>query len=271
MSRLKNESGQALLLVMMVLMVLLLIGSAALTRTGSSRVRSLEQHKMVQSMYIAEAGVEKALAHLKDNYLWLKGLTGNTEYTYISNLDYAGGQIKEVKITRTSPGDNPTSFSIESTVDFQGATRTLIVEGEMYDPIDFGRGVWIKGGLSTFSNNTRYNSDIISEGSLVFDNNVNFSGNILSEGSIILRNNAKASSIVADQDVWIFNNVEVTTQVVAGKDLHIENNGEITGNASAYRNIFMSNNSKITGDAEYNGILSQGSGAFKGNCYSWGC
>jgi Tfp pilus assembly protein PilX len=43
MSRLQNESGQALLLVMMVLMMLLLLGSAALTRTGSSRVRSLEQ------------------------------------------------------------------------------------------------------------------------------------------------------------------------------------------------------------------------------------
>jgi cytoskeletal protein CcmA (bactofilin family) len=258
MSRLQNESGQALLLVMMVLMMLLLLGSAALTRTGSSRVRSLEQQKMVQSIYIAEAGVEKALAYIKGDYLWLKGLTSNTEYAYISNLDYAGGQIKEVKITRTSSIDNPTSFCIESTGDYKGASRTLIVKGEIYDPIDFSKGVWIKDGLSIFSNNNRYDSDIISGGSLVFDNNEDFSGNILAEGSIILRNNAKAGSIVADHDVWLFNKVEVTTQVVSGNDLHIENYGVLTCNALAYGNINMGNNSKIKGDVKYNGSLSLG-------------
>jgi len=271
MSRSGNESGQALLLVMMVLMVLLLLGAAALTRTGSNRVRSLEQQKMVQSMYIAEAGVEKALAYIKDDYLWLKGLTCDTEYTYITNLAFAEGQIKEVKITRISSTDNPTLFSIESTGYYKGATRTLVVKGEMYDPIDFGKGIWIKEGLSTFSNNTSCDSDIISEGSLVFDNNVDFNGNILSAGSIILKNNEKAGKVIANEDVWIFNDVEVITRVVAGKDLHIENSGVLTGNVSVYRNINMGSNSKINGDIEYNGSLSLGTDASIEGTVTYGC
>lgn len=164
---LKNESGQALFLVTMVIMVLLLVGAAAMTSAYNCRLRSFEEKKTVQAAYIAEAGVEKALARIKDDYTWLKGLPCNVSEGYIPELlfnteeagekrfNYAGGLIENVKVTRTSVESNPTTFTIESSSylpepdeDF-GARRTLKVTGEMYDPIDFSSGVWIRQSTGT--------------------------------------------------------------------------------------------------------------------------
>jgi len=278
MDRLKNESGQALLLVMMVLMVLMLVGAASLTRASSSHMRSFEQMKMVQSSYIAEAGVEKVLAYIKNDYKWLKELPYNVETVYafegndsikgteddLTTLDYAGGTIDVVKITRTSAdGENPTEFYIESRGTYLDATRTIKVTGEMYDPIDFNKGVWVQSS-SVFSNNTVYYCNVTGQGDLTFSNNSYASGDILAGGSITLENNVNANSIFAGQDVEILNNVIVTSLVKAGRDVIINNNGEVKGKVNAIRNVSLENNAKITGDVYYNGSISLGSNAVTG-------
>lgn len=270
MKILKDESGQALFIVMMVIMVLVLTGAASLTRTSGSRMRSFEEKKMVQASYIAEAGVEKALANIKSNYLWLKGLEYNTETNYITALAYAGGEIASVKLKRTSTGNNPTTFFIESRGDYQGATRTIKVTGEMYDPIDFARGVWVKSD-SVFSNNTIYYSNVTAQGDLQFDNNVIASGDVLVTGSLTLRNNMNANRIKAGEDIHIYNNVKVNEGVIAGRDIIIEQNGGIDGYAKAIRNVTLYNNAEINGDLYYNGTLVNNNGTINGDIhYPWG-
>ncbi|TEB17569.1 hypothetical protein Psfp_00441 [Pelotomaculum sp. FP] len=259
MERLKNESGQALFLVMMVLMVLMLIGAAALTRTSSSHIRSFEQKKMVQSSYIAEAGVEKVLAHIKNDFEWLKALEPNkdTNYVFAENgetfLDYAGGRITSVKVTRTSTGNDPTTFCLESRGDYQGATRTINVTGEARDGITFAKGIWVNSATE-FENKVECYCDIIGRSTLTFKNNDIVGGNIIAEGTVDVKKGITAYSIISGQDVLIESNLEVISQIKAGGNIRIDK-GFAGGQVSAIGDIILENTVDITGDVYQNGEL----------------
>ncbi|MDD2442924.1 MAG: hypothetical protein PHS52_00275 [Desulfotomaculaceae bacterium] len=159
-----NDSGQALILVMMIMLLVLLMGSSMLTLGSESRQASFDEQRIAQAGYIAEAGIEKAMAKIKYDPFWLKGLDLNKEATFIQALGYAGGTITAVKLKRTSSAGNPTRFYIESLGEYQGARRTIQVEGEMYDPIDFSKGIWVKSPLTQLGENCLINSSITCEG-----------------------------------------------------------------------------------------------------------
>ncbi|OPX88398.1 MAG: Polymer-forming cytoskeletal [Pelotomaculum sp. PtaB.Bin104] len=274
MNRLKNESGQALVLVMMVMLLLLLMGSSMLTQGSESRKQSYEERKMVQAYYIADAGAEKALARIKNDPFWLKeDLAYNTEVRYIGDPDGVliseplaymdGGQITDVTVKRTSVAANPTTFYIKSLGEYQGARRTIEIEGKMYDPVNLPAGVTVNFP-STFSNNTIINSDVISTNDLTFSNNSNISGVITAVGNVMLQNNVSATKVVTGGDLILSNNVQVTMDVEAARDVILYNNVKITGNINAVRNVSLGNNAVITGDVYYNGTLTMGSGALIG-------
>lgn len=265
MKIIKDESGQALFLVMMVIMVLILTGAATLTRTSSSRLRSFEEKRMVQASYIAEAGVEKALANVKNDPSWLKELPYNTEDNYIDNLIYAGGKISSVKVIRTSPSDaNPTIFYIESTGEYQGATRTIKVTGEVRDGISFAKGIWLNSATE-FGNKVDFYCDIVSKSALTFKNNCTVR-NIIAEGTVEAKNGMNANSIISGQDVIIKNNlvisnegiiesdIEIISQIKAGGNISIDK-GSVGGQVSAIGNITLEKEVDIAGDVYYNGTL----------------
>lgn len=263
MKNLKNESGQALALVMMVLAVLLLMGSSLLTQGGESRKVSFEEGEIVKACYIAEAGAERAIAEIKNNPSWFKDLALDEDVEFISNLNYGGGKIAAVTVRRTSETENPTTFYIESVGEFGGAKRTIEVQGEMYDPVDFPRGVWVRSP-SSFSNNSIIESDVTAEGELTFINNSTASGVITAAGDVTLRNNMTATRIITGGNLTVYNNVEVTMDVDAAGDVFLYNNAVINGEVNAEGNISVSNNAVINGDVYYNGTLTVGPGAATG-------
>lgn len=237
MKRLKDDSGQALVLVMMVLLVILLMGASMLTQGSESRKASFQEREIVQVYYIAEAGAEKALAKIKKDPSWLKGLAYNTEVTYISSQDYGDGQISSVMVKRTSDAANPTTFFIESVGQYQGAKRTIEVRGEMYDPVDFPRGVWIRSPLSLFGQNSTIDSDVTAEGAITFLNNCSVLHNITAAGDVTLSQNMTATKVTTGRDLIINNNAAVTMEIDAARDVLMDNNSQINGTVNVVRNV----------------------------------
>ncbi|MDD3654483.1 MAG: polymer-forming cytoskeletal protein [Desulfotomaculaceae bacterium] len=273
MNRFKNQSGQALVLVMMIMLLLLLMGSSMLTQGSESRKASFEESKMVQAYYVADAGVEKAMARIKNDPFWLKGLPYNTDIKYIGSPDgifsgtpfpyIDGGQITSVTVKRTSFADNPTTFYIKSLGQYQDARRTIEIEGKMYDPVNLPAGVTVNFP-STFANNSVINSDVTSTDELIFTNNSNVSGVITAVGNVSLENNMSATKVVTGGDLILANNVQITMDVDVAGDVILYNNAKITGNVNAVGDVILSNNAIITGDVYYNGTLTMGSGASTG-------
>ena len=104
---LRNEKGQALILVVGILAIVALLTSAALVYSKGQSFNAIRQKKQMQAYFIADAGITKAIAeikrvpsiYLKDNVnMDLKGPVLNNVVNY-------GGGIIEV-LTLTGPDDN---------------------------------------------------------------------------------------------------------------------------------------------------------------------
>jgi len=241
----KDESGQALVLVMMITTFILIMSSSMLTQGSESHNASFEEKKIAQANYIAEAGVEKTIAQIKNDPFGLKGLTLNANYTTITSMIYAGGQITSVIVKRTSYTANPTTFYIESLGEYQGAKRTIQVQGKMYDPVDFPRGVWIRSPLSQFGQDSVVDADVSAESTVTFTNNCQVLRNITAAGDVTLRQNMSATKITTGRDLIINNYAQVDVDVDAARDVLMDNNTQINGVINAVRNVNVGSGAMI--------------------------
>ncbi|ACX52811.1 hypothetical protein Adeg_1719 [Ammonifex degensii KC4] len=97
-----DERGQALALVLILSVVLFITGTAAVAAAlQHSRLVTLEEARE-KAYYIAEAGVEKALANLKQRLVY--PAPGFENFT-IDNEPYAGGLIEKVKVSKETVGE----------------------------------------------------------------------------------------------------------------------------------------------------------------------
>lgn len=143
-----NQSGYAVLLVMMVMMVLFLLGTVMLTVAGNSRKDSIRQREQMQAYYTAEAGVEKtlAMAAVRNDWDWfirLPDMGIGLPYYYLQNKSYpddeSGGKISYVTIYKQKNG-NDYFMVIESKGQLGNNNRTLIVKAQVIQNIGGGNG-----------------------------------------------------------------------------------------------------------------------------------
>ncbi len=92
---LRNKKGQALLLVLILSTVIFLIGSAAVTLSTAVRRNAIRDIWQKKAYYIADAGVEMALADLRQRFIHPDP---GFEELSIHNAPYADGVIDEVTI-----------------------------------------------------------------------------------------------------------------------------------------------------------------------------
>ena len=137
------EQGQALILVMLVLLVLALLGAASLTLTGTHGRTARYQRDLMQAYYTAEAGVERALIKIRENPSWFAGLPENSEV--FSRVPYAGGEINEVRLTKTSAGIAARA-EITSVGKFGTAQKTLKVSALVFGVSDLLKGASVLPG-----------------------------------------------------------------------------------------------------------------------------
>lgn len=100
---LREEAGQVLLLVLSVLFLLTVLGVAGLVLAAGSKQASVAERARLQALYVAEAGVEKALADLKQRLIYP---APGFESFRIANEPYAGGVIEEVYVTPQTVGSS---------------------------------------------------------------------------------------------------------------------------------------------------------------------
>lgn len=100
---LRNQKGQALLLVLILTTVIFMIGSAAVVMGTAARKNAIQETWQKKAYYIAEAGIEMALADLRQRLIY--PAPGFEEFS-IHNEPYAGGVIDEVSVTKETAGSD---------------------------------------------------------------------------------------------------------------------------------------------------------------------
>lgn len=135
----RNDQGQAALVVIMLVALLALLGAAGLTLASYSRQASTGELDRTQALYVAEAGVERAIAKLKIDPLWRDG--------YI-DVSFGGGTINEVKLSELSKTAVNVRVKITSTGSYGSARKTVEADVTIsYDPFMCGAGVTDNGGV----------------------------------------------------------------------------------------------------------------------------
>ncbi|MGI9953176.1 hypothetical protein V3F56_12515 [Moorellaceae bacterium AZ2] len=202
----RDQKGQALLFVVLMTSLILVLVTGALGITGAHRRNVRLQEQQVQAYYIAEAGIERAIARMREDPGWLDGFALDRKER-IAELEgpYAGGEINEVTLHKTAEG---MGFKVELTSlgKFVGAQKTL--RATLY---------WVNarslmGGLSLLPDST-FDLDI--KGNFSLESTGQSGGRLLLNGNLYLSGSADIEA-----DVYVSGDVvgrdKIEGQVYAG-------------------------------------------------------
>lgn len=145
-----TQGGQAAIVVVMVLSVLALLGIATMVLTTYTKQAATGELNLAQARYAAESGVERAIAKLKVDPLWLyPGSTNQVVYADEIEGDSASGTVYEVKLRWLSePVETGVKVTITSTGVYRNARKTVEAAITItYDPFICGKGITNRGGV----------------------------------------------------------------------------------------------------------------------------
>lgn len=153
---LKEEKGLALMSSILILLILLTLGSALLSLATIEYKTVLNQKKSVQALYLAEAGVNLAIAELKLNPHLLENTINNTLVSEPLSLGNQRGTVNEVQLKKTFEEGTIWGVVIESRGEIEGKTRKLVVSLELIQDTAAPKIVAGSANLS----NTTVNGDL---------------------------------------------------------------------------------------------------------------
>lgn len=190
-----HRRGSALPGVLLAILVLSLLGAGLLSLSLVERQGAANEVKITQATYLAEAGINLALARLRHNPGWRDGL-GETY------LPPAKGRIISVSVVSQAA-----SYRLRSVGEIDGVQRAI--------EVDLARPF--------------FSYALASAGDMTVKNPLTINGDLFATGSIYLQKGA-SGNVAAGVDLTIQNNTTIQGSVVTGRYLY--NYGTIRGDAT---------------------------------------
>lgn len=190
-----SKRGSTLPAVLVVIVVLSLLGAALLSITLLERQSTSNAKKICQAGYLAEAGLNLALAHLRREPDWRQGI-GPTP------LPWAGGEIVEVSVI-----PQVMSYRLRSTAAVGGISQTL--ELELARP--FSSYALASAGSLALQNTVKVNGDMFSQGSVWLPDGA--AGNVIAAGDITNRGIVQGSVVCGG---YLFNSGTIKGEATVG-------------------------------------------------------
>ena len=136
-----NEKGSTVVLVTFAMMIVFLLGTALVNTSRVEFLTSQNYADEVKAYYIAEAGMEKALAMLRMDQSLLKEIVsmnvGSSKILPVGE-DFGEGSFREVPVKVTEKSDSFCTIELESVGNLKRAERKVLVQAKIfYDNILF--------------------------------------------------------------------------------------------------------------------------------------
>lgn len=190
----RDEKGQALLFVVLMTSLILVLVTGALGVTGIHRKNVQYQKQQVQAYYIAEAGIERAVAKMREDASWLDRFAWGREER-VAELEgpYSGGEINQVTLRKTTEGMG-LKVELASLGKFVNAQKTL--QATLY----YVNAQSLMGGLSLLPDSPL---DLDIRGNFSLENAGQNWGKLLLNGNLRLSGSAEVKA-----DVYVSGSVE---------------------------------------------------------------
>lgn len=118
-----NQRGQALLLTMLALTIIFFSSTTYLYIAHNTRVDSILHRDKLQAYYVAEAGVEMALARLLHDDDWQRW-----QQDFAKPTNFAGGSIKKLEVKTLTVKPQIQELEIKSIGVYRQAQKTIVVK-----------------------------------------------------------------------------------------------------------------------------------------------
>lgn len=260
-----GQRGQALVIVLLLTTAVFIIGGAGLAFSSTARKNAVQEVHQKKAYYIAEAGVERALAKAKSDPDWVRGLSIKDDFdeddskeVLFSNVSYPvgstnEGRIEEVRVIKTSENflSNEVTVRVRSIGRYQQSRSSLIVDAliKYAYPEKLFRGVWAEeiSGLPQ-GHGVDFDVDIyISDYDLDIPAGSTLIGDIFCRGKVNLENGNKSQDKTDEKGNSKF--TSVTGNIYALGDVYIGDFSQLTGN------IYIASDKEVTWgkDVEFSG------------------
>jgi hypothetical protein len=203
-----KEKGAALVIAMLLLVVLTLLGIAAI-RTASSDIKIAANDKAAkQAFFLAEAGIERAMAEL--NYGDVDPPANNEDPAVTLSGTLPTGSY-DVSITRIDA--DTLSISSTGTTTNNRGRKTIVIsvrEKELHPEI-YNFALFVKGNIELGGNNSVYNGGPIYSGGniTISTSNAVKDGDVLADGNVIF---SEGDSSISNGSVRANGDIELTNQ-----------------------------------------------------------
>lgn len=210
---LSGRSGQALVLVLLMTTFIFLVGSAALALSLPARRNAALDVFQKQAYYIAEAGVERVLAKIREDPGWVRDeLSLGEEYDFLASelngeSSIFGGEFEEIKIKKTGEFPLKVSLNITSTGKYREARKKINVDVNvdyLYAEEIF-RGIWTRSlsGLK-LSHGVEVTSDVMaSDGEVILPAGTRIKGDVYSKKKVVLEEKQGNEFVELEGDIFV--------------------------------------------------------------------
>jgi hypothetical protein len=260
-SRLEDERGVALITAMLVSMVVVTLGVTSVTLAIHNSEQSARSRERVESIAVAEAGLNFVFSHLQSGAADTfecsinRSLAGTPDAQFQATVIFYDEDLNEIPCGTLTADSEPDSALIRSEGTSIGEDPARTMEA-------FVNLIPIRG--TPFGDFAVY-----SDGSPVFNSNTQIFGGDSNDGNVYTNGNAVVeSNATMYGDVWaqgfvqLESNSEVKEDVWSGTYVQMDQSSRVLGNArAATSHLNLDTGAHVFGDGRAGGPITLGSGA----------
>jgi len=233
----KDQQGMVLVFSLLVLIMISMWGAATLTISTNDYHIANSSKKAVQAYYLAEAGLEEAIAKIKKE-------AENGEINSINDQSY---QIEEIGTVYLDFQGPLSDLEITAVGDVDGFQKTLIGDLEI-----------VYSGIGYDVNDINLNITVLitnpEEGDFRVERNETKNGDINVKGEVTIEDNAIIyGNVKAEGEINIGKNVQIYGNVASKTDINIDKWSTIKESVTSEGAIEIGQSSQIDGDVEAKG------------------
>ncbi|ATW23997.1 hypothetical protein [Candidatus Formimonas warabiya] len=263
-----NDKGSTLVVVVFTMLIVLFLGTGLLEISTMDFMMSNNQVDAIKAYYIAEAGMNKAIAALRHDQVTQSTILGlkesNLPYTLPLGEDFGATENHEgnfsIMVTKLGldPGNKWRKLILSSTGKYDKAKRVILSEVQMN----------IGGGVSPFLSS---GVAVISDGKVTTNNECKITGNVYAKGNIdIGSSKARINGSVFGygDSTRIGSNDRITGDLMSSGTVNLDSPTFIDGDLLGSVKVSINSYSHIGGDVQSQNIDDSGSDCIvEGNLY----
>ncbi len=233
---LKDESGIALIIALLITVLITTLGTAAIL-TSTTDVKIADNFESsLNSFYIAEAGIQRAIGNLNSVNNWIDSIADLTDAFSGDNSLGNGTYVVQVSWNDPAPGDVRLISTGRVAATSASSTVEVVVTPQPFNVLNWASFSCGDLQLDSTKTNEIKDGDVYASGNLYLYTSsqiTNGDGYAMGNLSLTGSGNITGGNAFANGNVELYNNSVITGNATAGSSVVINHSGQVDGTSTS--------------------------------------